>query len=76
MPGHRILRFSLDIKADRYLDFYKGIARRISAVTDNGKRIEFDARHVRPFLTKDGIKGAFEMEIDQNNRFVSIKKTG
>lgn len=76
MSGHSVIRFELDINANQYLNFYKGTVRRISVIASDGKRIEFDARHIKPFLTHDGIRGTFEMELAENNQFVSIKRIG
>ncbi len=68
------IRFSLHLPYDQYLQVYQGIAKNISVVADDGRRIAFPARNIQSFLTKKGIKGYFEMELTAENKFVRIKK--
>lgn len=76
MQNVQQIRFALNISADRYVNVYKGNARNISVVADDGRRIEFDALKVKPFLTRDGIQGWFELQVTDQHRFVSIRKLG
>lgn len=62
------IRFSLNLSADRYLSHYQGHAKSVSVMADDGRRIEFPANALRPFVTKDGVQGHFELLIDGNNR--------
>ncbi len=75
-PSGRLqrIRFSVFISADELLSYYAGAAVMASVVADDGRRIRFPARHLRPFITESGIKGRFEMTLDQNHRFVSMKR--
>ena len=50
------------------------MAKNVSVVADDGRRIAFPAGRVQSFLTKQGISGYFEMELTPENKFVSIKK--
>lgn len=68
------IHFSLQLSYDQYLQVYQGIAKNISVIADDGRRIAFPARNIQNFLTKEGIKGYFEMELTAENKFVSIKK--
>lgn len=68
------IRFSLNLSADRYLRHYQGHARRVSVVADDGRRIEFPATALRPFVTKDGVQGYFELQIDDKNRLQRIER--
>ena len=68
------LRFSLQLSSDQYLAYYKGQAKHISVVCDDGRRIEFPAEHLRSYLTHDGIQGYFEIEFDQQYRFSALRK--
>ena len=56
------------------MHYYQGVSRRISTVTEDGLRIEFPARNIQRFLTRDGIQGMFEMEISPANKFIAINK--
>ncbi|MBF0255457.1 MAG: DUF2835 domain-containing protein [Gammaproteobacteria bacterium] len=68
------IRFWTGISADEFLRYYQGEAVMASVVAEDGRRIQFPARHLRPFVTPEGIFGRFEMILDENNRFVSLKR--
>jgi hypothetical protein len=68
------LCFSLSLSSEQYLAYYQGHARRVSVMTDDGHRIEFPAEHLRPYLTHEGISGHFEIEFDQQHRFVALRR--
>jgi len=68
------IHFSLNLPYDRFLQVYQGVAKNISVVASDGRRIAFPARNIQSFLTKDGINGYFDMELTSENKFVSIKK--
>ncbi len=74
MTENKRIRFVLNISAEQYLRYYQGVSRRISTVTEDGLRIEFPARNIQRFLTRDGIQGMFEMEISPANKFIAINK--
>ncbi len=74
MQKKQILRFSLQLTADQYLQVYRGTAKRVSAIASDGRRIEFPAQNIQKFLTHDGISGKFEMELTAENKFVAIRK--
>jgi hypothetical protein len=68
------IRFSLNLSYDQYLSVYQGIAKTVSAIADDGRRIQFPAGNIQPFLTKQGIQGHFEMELTPQHKFIGIKK--
>jgi len=74
MTQNQFIRFSLQLSYDQYLQVYQGSAKNISVLADDGRRIAFPARNIQSFLTKEGIKGYFEMELTAENRFISLKK--
>lgn len=76
MENVQRIRFVLNISADQYINVYKGRARMISVLAEDGRRVEFDARKVQPFLTRDGIQGRFELHITQDHRFVALHRLG
>lgn len=66
--------FSLSLSNEQYLAHYQGYARSVSVLGENGQRIEFPAEHLRPFLTHTGISGRFEIDFDQQHRFVALRR--
>ena len=74
MNQYQHIRFALNLSYDQYFKVYQGIAKNVSVIADDGRRLAFPAGKVQPFLTKQGINGYFEMELTSENKFVSIKK--
>ncbi len=70
------IRFSMNLSADEYLHFYKGHARAVSVVADDGRRIEIPAASFRQFVGQDGVKGRFELLLDGNNKLLRIARIG
>ena len=68
------VHFSLSISSEQYLAHYQGYAHSVSVIGVDGRRIEFPAEHLRPFLTHTGINGRFEIEFDQQHRFVALRR--
>jgi hypothetical protein len=74
--SNTIIRFKLHLSSDQYLAFYQGVAKNVTVVADDGRRIVFPAGNIRHYLTETGIQGYFEMEVTEQNKFVGIKKLG
>jgi hypothetical protein len=68
------IRFSLDISSDDYLRYYRGEAQMVQVVADDGRRIRFPASSLRPFVSRDGVRGAFEITLDGENRLLELRK--
>lgn len=66
------IRFALHIPAAEILAYYQGVAKQVSVVCYDGRRIEFSAEKLRPFITESGVYGEFEMEFDQKHRFIGL----
>ena len=65
MSQNQLIRFSMQLSYEQYLKVYQGIAKNIAVTDDKGRKIVFPAGNIQSFLTKDGIKGYFEMEFLQ-----------
>ena len=68
------IRFCLNLSAERYLQFYQGRASRVSVTSVDGRRIEFPANALRPFVTSQGVQGEFRLLIDENNRLLRLER--
>ncbi|MDH5444792.1 MAG: DUF2835 domain-containing protein [Gammaproteobacteria bacterium] len=68
------VRFDINIPADEIIAYYKGIARQVSVEAYDGRRIEFPAEKLRPFLNHSGVYGIFELEFDDQHRFVALHR--
>ncbi|MBL3591728.1 MAG: DUF2835 family protein [gamma proteobacterium endosymbiont of Lamellibrachia anaximandri] len=50
------------------------MAANVSVIAEDGRRIEFPANSLRPFVTKSGVQGRFELLIDDNNRLQRLDR--
>jgi hypothetical protein len=73
MTTSHYVRFKLNISFDQYLGVYQGVAKTITTISDDGRRVEFPAIKARPFLSPSGIQGHFEMELTSRNRFIALR---
>ena len=69
-----ILRFSLDIPAERYQAWYAGAAKQVQVTSDNGTTLRFPAAELRRHVTREGISGRFEIEFDERFKLVALRK--
>lgn len=67
-------RVHLAINADEYERVYSGSARHILAQDEQGRRIQFPASALRPFVTRDGIAGIFVIRVDANHKLVDVQR--
>lgn len=72
--ANRKLRFFLHIPAHEYQLYYSGSAREVVTVSHDGRTLKFPANRLRSVVGRDGINGEFEIEFDEQNRFVALRK--
>lgn len=65
---------NLVITPEEYQRMYAGIAKHVSARSVDGRRVQFPANILRPFVTRDGIRGRFVIRFSDDNRFEAIEK--
>jgi hypothetical protein len=68
------IRFYLDIPKQEYLRNYSGSAHSVLVQSEDGRTVRFPAVNLRQFVTKDGVRGRFEMTLDQNNSLIDIHR--
>lgn len=66
--------FTLHLSAEEYLQYYEGVATFIQVKSHCGKTIQFPADKMREFVLKDGVHGAFRIQLNDENKFLSIKQ--
>jgi len=64
----------LSITADAYRRLYSGDARNVLAYDQEGQKIQFPASSLRPFVTREGIRGTFIIRVDENNKLIGIHR--
>ncbi|HKJ21786.1 MAG TPA: DUF2835 family protein [Gammaproteobacteria bacterium] len=68
------VRFHLHIPADVYLSYYQGQARHVLVATDEGLKVQFPARLLRPYVTREGVTGEFRLRYDEHHKLVGLDK--
>lgn len=69
-------RLRLWIPPEQLQRYYSGAAQMVNARSLDGLRIQFPARVLRNFVTRDGISGLFELVCDDQHRFVDFLRLG
>ena len=70
------LRFRLDIDRHELMRYYNGSASRVRARAEDGRVVDFAARHLRRVLDQRGVHGRFEITSDGEGQFVSLRRLG
>ncbi|MEA3464758.1 MAG: DUF2835 domain-containing protein [Thermodesulfobacteriota bacterium] len=66
--------FSIKISSKEYLKFYQGSASWVNIVAEDGRHLRLPAKHLRPFLTHNGIAGRFILKFDDNNAMIALER--
>lgn len=70
----REIIFYLNISADEYLRYYRGGVRVVHVRSVDGRRINFPANRLVPFVSHDGVIGRFALQFDDQNRYVAMRR--
>lgn len=68
------LMVRLSISADEYIKLYKGQARVVSTRAVDGRTVRFPASILTPYVTRQGIHGAFIIRFSDEGKFDSIRQ--
>lgn len=68
------LVLDIALSAERLRAVYQGRANRILLQSRDGRRVSLPAHHVRPFLTQEGVYGAFELEFSAAGELVNLRR--
>lgn len=66
----------LVITPEEFQRLYQGSADTVHARSLDGRRIQFPANILRPFVTHLGIRGRFQILFDEQHRFQGIQRLG
>ena len=64
----------LNISAEEYIRWYQGNARAVTAKSRDGRRIQFPASCLQPFVQHAGVKGTFAIYFDENNKLQRVER--
>ncbi|SFL08596.1 Protein of unknown function [Nitrosomonas aestuarii] len=71
---HQRLHIVLNISPQKLFYYYQGVASTIVTKTTDGRIIRFPAKILRSVVQADGVRGIFELVLDENHKFVSITR--
>ena len=69
-----VYQFTVSVTPEAWLDFYRRPNSNLVATDTNGRTIQLAARHFQKFVTREGVRGWFELTLNENNDFVGLKK--
>lgn len=70
----QVYRFSITVTPESWLEFYRRPNSKIVATDTHGRTIQLSARHFQRFVSRDGLRGMFELTLDENNDLIDLKK--
>jgi hypothetical protein len=70
---HRF-EFSLYISAQDYLAYYRGDVRHVLARCSDGRKVQFPAALLTPFVSEGGIRGNFVLTSDENGKGAKLQR--
>lgn len=62
----------LAISPEEWIKLYQGVARDVHTVSRDGRSVRFPARILSRFALRDGVRGSFRIEFDDQGRFQAI----
>ncbi|WP_370978678.1 DUF2835 family protein [Agaribacterium sp. ZY112] len=65
---------NLSLSAEEFQKLYQGRAQSVIARSQSGERLRFPASSLRPYVGYSGIKGCFEILVDNNSKLVHIRR--
>lgn len=64
----------LNIPSSELLRYYRGSASSVTALDRNGRRVQFPAHVLRPFVGRSGVQGTFTLWVGAGNRLQNIQR--
>ena len=70
--SHNTHYFSIELSYSECEDLYQQHIKYLLVQDTRGKRIQLPKDNMRKFITPQGLRGQFELKVDQNHKLVSI----
>ena len=71
----KTFEFHLSISAASYLDYYRGAVRQVLARCPDGQTVQFPAALLQPFVTTEGIHGAFVLTCGDDHKGATLRRS-
>lgn len=66
--------FHLQISAERYLDYYRGVVKHVIVPCTTGQTVQFPASLLQKHVTPEGVHGWFVLTCDENHKCVELRR--
>jgi len=66
--------FSVNMTYAQCEELYRQEIKHLIVTSIEGKRIQLPKLNMRQFFTPSGLRGVFEMNVDENHKLLSIKR--
>lgn len=68
------LVLDIALSAEKLLAVYQGRADRVLVFSRDGRRVSLPARHLRPFLTHEGVYGSFQLAFTDSGELLELRR--
>jgi len=66
--------FNLNISSQEYLTYYQGAVKHVIVRAHDGRKVQFPAAWLRQFVTREGVRGEFEIVHDAQHKLQSMRR--
>ncbi len=73
MSDHFVV-LDVSLSADQYIRVYQSTARHVLARDMQGRSVQFPARALQRFVTRDGVHGRFKILFDEQGKLRGIER--
>lgn len=70
------LVLDIHLTAEQFLTYYQGRTNRVLAYSRDGRSVSLPTHHLRPFLTHDGVRGTFQLDVGPDGKLLGVKRLG
>ncbi|RMF16087.1 MAG: DUF2835 family protein [Gammaproteobacteria bacterium] len=70
------LSLTLNLSPETLHRLYREPVQVVHAVADDGRRVQFPVSAIRPYITRDGVKGRFELVFSDSFRLLELRRLG
>lgn len=72
--SHKCYYFNLNVSYHECQLIYRQSALNAVLVADSGERVQVPMGRLRQCITNQGLRGRFELTVDERNKFIKFKK--
>lgn len=76
MSRNQQIYIDIRISAEEMMKLYQGVAQNVSVRARDGRRVQFPASSLRPYVTSSGVEGSFILIVDAQHKLQSISRLG